>query len=157
MSRPVACPTLSEHFSPATRVFLNADVNEGDLIAIHKQADQNHVSFMSGLVTKRKRHDALTHHQSSQYFSKSCMLALCIDTSPRSSLISCQRYGAANFILRPKTTKSYGNNLCKKDIHLDWTKHLLGVPDDMKIGEVIAVYPNNPTTGFTTVRVRLTL
>ena len=160
MTRPVSCPAASEQYSPTCRVALTSDCHEGDVICVKKDASKYALTRSSGIVSKRAKFEALTHEQVKPQFSFpniSCMLAICIDSSAKNNVVSCQRYGAVNLLLHKGIKMHFGDTLAVHHIDDRWTTQ---VPPSMKntiLGEVVAVYANNPAQGFTTVRVRLTL
>lgn len=114
---------------------------------------------VSGFNQTRERYSVGIHNQLIKP-SKGKVLALvvCIDDGAKGQLVSCQRYGVVNLLLRKEVKNiQYGDALLARAINPHWTSTLTDQQLDNKIGEVVAVYHNNPQRGYTTVRVRLTL
>tara|TARA_Y100000592_G_scaffold100119_1_gene178701 strand:- start:4553 stop:5041 length:489 start_codon:yes stop_codon:yes gene_type:complete len=157
IKRPVACPPAPEQYAPTTRVLLQGDVAEGEIIMIDPRNRNEETRVVAGMTRKRRGYTVGIHNQKLSDLSESA-LAICIDDSSKSSLVSCQRHGVVNLLLRQGLKNvSYGQYISVNDIHPAWRPNVSPRMLTSLVGQVVSVYHNNPQTGYTSVRVRLTL
>lgn len=160
--RPVACPPAPEQYAPTTRVSLEKDVEEGEIILIDSRNEVIQSGKYAGLTTKRSKYSIGAHTQLATQKSQTSpflAVAVCIDSGKKGTLVSCQRHGVVNLLLNPKLTKvNYGDTIALEDIHQEWRPSIIRpVLLQANIGEVVAIYHDNPAVGYVSVRVRLTV
>ena len=160
--RPVACPPAPEQYAPTTRVSLETDVDEGELIIINAKNQVIETGKHAGLTTKRAKYSIGAHKQlitKTSQKNADTRIAVCIDSGTKGSLVSCQQHGVVNLLLIDGLTEiNYGDVVTVQDIHPTWRPSiLLQYYGDETVGEVVAIYHDNPAVGYVSVRVRLTV
>ena len=159
--RTVACPPASEQYAPATRVELTTNVNEGELILIDPHNSTETRRLVSGLSQRRQKYAVGSHKQALSIAEKrNGCLAVCIDANSSGQLVSCQRHGVVNLLLSKDAAKhkiSYGEQILVGHLHPEWRSTIPSNRNNEPVGEVVAVYYDNPGRGLVSVRVRLTL
>ncbi len=159
--REVSCPPAPEQYAPTTRVHLRADVREGEIIVIDPVNTVNQVRSVSGIQQKRRKFAVGAHNQEiGEIRQIQGCLAVCIDSGRKGELVSCQRHGVVNLLLKPEKKRvAYNDRIFGDDICSAGRKTVTrrAADNSRELGRVVSVYDNNPARGYTTVRVRLTL